>query len=326
MSPTGTASAVAATVRDTRFSPQFFLPVTEQACCSATPAPSHGRFDLAPSGRLRGLHLIGTVAHRFVINYAVPTNALLPMVPPGAELLLWRGRAWVSACYAEVHHLRPSWLPPMAGIGFRYLIHRTLAHLPFPDGSRHSAALVLDAAADRRGIAALSRTTTGMRFHVRPIKLVESDDRWLISMSNRSGAALFEAEIRRDCLCGTMPDRSLFASLAEAERCFLGHGYRGQWQPHKRRIRLLAQTHEPWQVLAGQATTRCHKFLESLCGQPTEADHVLTTTSVQHGFAARAINVPCDPRAVAAAHPAPSACRIVTRSVSEEYKFASEIK
>ena len=101
--------------------------------------------DLAPTEPLRGLHMIGTVTRRFLVTYPVPPAALASAVPPCGELVLHNGLAWVSACFVHIARMRPSLVPEPLGIGFNYLIHRTLARLPYPDGKMRNSVLVLEA-------------------------------------------------------------------------------------------------------------------------------------------------------------------------------------
>src|SRR6267142_2213960 len=101
--------------------------------------------NLAPTDRLRGLHMQGVVTRRFLVTYPVPPEALAAAVPPGAELLLHQGLAWVSACFVHIAGMRPSIVPEAFGIQFNYLIHRTLARLPYPDGKLRPSVLVLEA-------------------------------------------------------------------------------------------------------------------------------------------------------------------------------------
>ena len=71
--------------------------------------------------------MVGTVVRRFLISSAVPPEALASHVPPGAELSLFDGKAWVSACFVRMDDMRPSFTPSALGVKYNYLIHRTRA-------------------------------------------------------------------------------------------------------------------------------------------------------------------------------------------------------
>ena len=101
-------------------------------------------FDILPESRLAGLHMLGTVEKRFLINYAVEPTLLQFMVPPGSELSLFKRKAWLSACFVTMNDMRPSFVNSKLGMSYHYLIFRTRARLLFPDGKLRDSVLVLD--------------------------------------------------------------------------------------------------------------------------------------------------------------------------------------
>src|SRR5438270_8608110 len=103
------------------------------------------RYDIDPTTPLPGLHLEGTVTRRFLINYPVPPESLARFLPPGGEVSTCAGSAWVSACFVNINDMRPSLAPEAVGLGFNYLVHRTRARLPYPDGTKRESVLVLEA-------------------------------------------------------------------------------------------------------------------------------------------------------------------------------------
>lgn len=248
--------------------------------------------DLAPTDPLSGLHMQGVVTRRFLVTYPVPPQALAAAVPPGAELLLHQGLAWVSACFVHIAGMRPSIVPEALGIQFNYLIHRTLARLPYPDGRLRKSVLVLEANINRPVLGAIARRLTGVQFRTRPITLTEGERSWVVRMTGPEGV-LYEAEIDKDSIGTETGPRSRFAGASEADRFLLGVSFGGQWEPSAGRIRLLAETHEPWKTFVGQCKTTRHALLASLGVSGVEADHVITMTDIPHYFALRGLVVPC---------------------------------
>lgn len=238
---------------------------------------------------LTGPHLVGTVGRRFLISYPVEPALLAPRVPPGGELSTAHGKAWVSACFVRIDDMRPAGAPRALGTGFHYLIHRTRALLPYPDGRRRESVLILEPSIDRRVLSWLGRLSTGVRFHVRDVTLDESGDGWRLRMS-QGGTTLFEAEIARP-FEERMPAGSRFADPTEADGFLLGVAHGGQWHPERDRLRLVAETHDPWTTLVGTCRTRRNAFLDALGAPPTEADHVITMTGVPHYFGLRGFDV-----------------------------------
>jgi uncharacterized protein YqjF (DUF2071 family) len=248
--------------------------------------------DLSPTEPLRGLHMKGTVTRRFLVTYPIPPEVLAPAVPPCGELVLHNGLAWVSACFVHIARMRPSFMPDLLGIGFNYLIHRTLARLPYPDGKMRNTVLVLEANINRQLLALIARKMTGVRFRVREITLTDLNDAWVIRMKERQ-KVLYEAEIYKDSIDTEFDGRSQFMSAGAADRFLLGISFGAQWEPGAGRIKLLAETHDPWHTYVGQCKTNRHALLKSLGVQQPSADHVITMTDIPHYFALRGIVVAC---------------------------------
>ncbi len=242
-------------------------------------------FDIPPTKRLSGLHLDGTVMRRFLINYPVPPEALDRFLPPGAELSTWAGFAWVSACFVKIERMRPSPVPEaLGGIEFNYLIHRTRARLPYPDGKKRESVLVLEPNINRKFFSHIGRKTPGVNFTYRDISLTSTAESYRITMKEKSGALLYEAELPKASFKKKLPDSSRFTDVEQADDFLLGVSYGGEWQAGAKRLRLFAETHDPWEASVGTCHTTRNVFLEGLGLRP-EADHVITMTRIPHYFA-----------------------------------------
>jgi uncharacterized protein YqjF (DUF2071 family) len=248
--------------------------------------------DLSPTEPLRGFHMKGIVTRRFLVTYPVPPDRLATAVPPSGELIVHNGFAWVSACFVHIAGMRPSLLPKTMGIGFNYLIHRTMALLPYPDGKMRKTVLVLEANINRKFLGFMARTMTGVRFQFRDITLSDLDDRWIVRMK-RGHEVLYEVEVYKDSIGTELDRQSQFASASAADSFLLGLSFGAQWEQERRRISLLAETHDPWQTYVGRCKTNHHALLNSLGIEQKHADHVITMTDVPHYFAVRGIVVPC---------------------------------
>ena len=249
-------------------------------------------YDLDPTTPLGGIHMVGVVRRRFLVSYAVEPSLLSTRVPPGAELSTHNGFAWVSACFVELAGMRPSFVPKGLGSRFRYLIHRTRARLLYPDGVLRESVLVLEANMNKPFLALLGRVTTGVNFRVREIDLVEGDDGWELSMA-ANGSVLYRASIPRLSIGESLPENSMFQNTSDADRFLLGVSYGGEWDKPKGRLRLLAETHDPWTAFAGACDTKRFDFLEKLGASSLQADHVVTMTNIPHYFALRGFDVQC---------------------------------
>ena len=133
---------------------------------------------------------------------------------------------------------------------------------------------------------------TGVRFRVREITLTELNDAWIVRMKERQ-EVLYEAEIYKNSIDTQFHGQSQFVNASAADQFLLGISFGAQWEPDSGRIKLLAETHDPWNTYVGQCKTNRHAFLTSLGVQQPTADHVITMTNIPHYFALRGIVVPC---------------------------------
>ena len=200
----------------------------------------------------------------------------------------------MSACFVHIKRMRPSPLPEaVGGIGFNYLIYRTRARLPFPDGRCREFVLVLEANINRPVFALLGRQTPGVRFRARDIALTTTCELFTITMRDDNGALLYDAVLPRASFTAHLPAGSCFPSLDQADQFLLGVPFGGEWHPDAGRLRLFAETHDPWEARAGTCQTRCNTFLVGL-GVCPEADHVITMTRVPHYFPLFGFDVPVE--------------------------------
>jgi hypothetical protein len=152
--------------------------------------------------------------------------------------------------------------------------------------------LVLEANINRQLLGSIARKMTGVRFQVREITLTDLNDAWVIRMKERQ-EVLYEAEIYKDSIDTQFHGPSQFMSADAADRFLLGISFGAQWEPEVGRIKLLAETHDPWETYVGQCKTKQHALLKLLGVQQQSADHVITMTDIPHYFALQGLVVAC---------------------------------
>ena len=240
-------------------------------------------FDLNPTDRLSGIHMIGMVERRFLISYPVPPESLSHYLPPGAELSLYEEHAWVSACFVHMTGMRPNFMPKLVGMEFNYLIFRTRAKLPFPDGQLREAVLVLQPNMNRRFLSKSGSLFTGVGFQYREINFTEDEEHWFVNMKQKD-QLLFDARILKSSCSELIATESCFPDAETADDFLLGVSFGGQWVEGEPVLKLLPETHEPWVTQTCQTVTRKNEFLESLGVSPVESDHTITMSHIPHYF------------------------------------------
>ena len=79
-----------------------------------------------------------------------------------------------------------------------------------------------------------------------------------------NGSLLYRASIPRRSIGESLPVNSIFENTSDADRFLLGVSYGGEWDKPKGRLRLLAETHDPWTAFAGACHTERFDFFEKL--------------------------------------------------------------
>jgi len=168
-------------------------------------------------------------------------------------------------------------------MGFNYLIHRTRARLPFPDGKLREAVLVLEPNINRRLLSSFGSLLTGVGFRTRAIDFTDNDDNWQIQMTSE-GELLYDVTILKSSCSESISCDSRFTTAQEADDFLLGVSFGGQWTKGQRNLKLLPETHDPWATLACTCITHKNQFLESLGAGAVDADHVITMAQIPHYF------------------------------------------
>lgn len=179
--------------------------------------------------------------------------------------------------------MRPNILPRFVGMGFNYLIHRTRARLPFPDGKLREAVLVLQPNINRQLLSSFGSLFTGVGFRTRQIDFTEDRDNWRIRMVSQD-KLLYDATIVKSSCSITISNKSRFATAGQADEFLLGVSFGGQWLEGQRTLKLLPETHDPWDTLACTCITHKNLFLESLGVDTVDADHAITMAQISHYF------------------------------------------
>lgn len=81
--------------------------------------------------RRHPLPICARFEHSLVLIYAVPSDVLAPLVPPGLQVDTWNSLGFLAAAFVQTRELRPDFLPRLCGrdfflAGYRIFVrHRT---------------------------------------------------------------------------------------------------------------------------------------------------------------------------------------------------------
>ena len=78
--------------------------------------------------------LVGVIARRTLVNFAVDPEIARRLVPPQLEVVLRNGRAIAGVCLIRLEHLRPKGMPSAFGLASENMAHRIAIRFETADG------------------------------------------------------------------------------------------------------------------------------------------------------------------------------------------------
>jgi len=190
----------------------------------------------------------------WLLTFRVRPDALARRLPAGTEPWCYDGSAWLSVVIARMSDMRPTFLPPLFGVGFDQVVYRAVACR-----GRERGVVFLRTEANHRLYAWGGDLLTHFHFHHAPIRFEAAPHRTTVEVDQPGRAAFratFDATDDQQTLLSTTP----FASVEELRHqlCDLFHAFsvhprsgrpgrvtvdRAEWA-----IRMVkpSRVHAPW--------------------------------------------------------------------------------
>ena len=198
--------------------------------------------------------------HSLVLTYALPSEILKPLLPPGLTLDAYRGFGFVAIAMVQTEELRPTFCPAQFGRDFFLSGYRIFARYRTSDGRTLRGLRILRSDTDTCSMAFFGNRLTHYNYQKADVFLRERPDELEIKIKTPAVKADLHvlAEIGGKESVG-LPDGSPFQNLREA-RLFAGplpftfdyeketnsivriEGVRQNWKPIPVKVNVLKKT------------------------------------------------------------------------------------
>ncbi len=188
------------------------------------PASSGRTFEmLAPLRWLRRhpLPVRAFFRHSLVLCYALPSDVLAPLLPPGLVLDEHRGFGFVAIAMVQTESLRPTFLPEFLGQDFFLSGYRIFARFKTASGRTLRGLRILRSDTDRRVMAFVGYCLTHYNYRLARVNLRVTAQRLEVEIRTPKAEADLRVVADLSTRPAPLPAGSPFAGVREA-RLFAG--------------------------------------------------------------------------------------------------------
>jgi hypothetical protein len=156
--------------------------------------------------------------HSLVLTYALPSEVLSPLLPPGLELDTYGPFGFLAVAMVQTQALRPSFLPPSFGQEFFLAGYRIFARFRSPSGRLLRGLRILRSDANRRIMVWGGNLLTHYQYRLSKASLVENHGNLDITISTPRAEADVQVTAHVDEQVDAPPPGSPFQDLRQARR------------------------------------------------------------------------------------------------------------
>jgi hypothetical protein len=166
-----------------------------------------------------------------VVTYALPQEALTPLLVPGLTLDTHRGYGFVAIALVQTRKLRPAGWPAMLGQDFFLSGYRIFTRFETTAGRVLRGLQILRSDTDRRRMALMGNLLTHYNYQHARVELTDDDRRLEIRIHTPDRAA--DLVVIADRESPVLPDGSVYTFDYEPETrsIVMIRGVRSNWMP-----------------------------------------------------------------------------------------------
>lgn len=166
-------------------------------------------------------HPIPIIAHFrdcLVLTYALPTELLTPLLPPGLTIDAYGKWGFVAIALVQTERLRPTGFPVFAGRDFFLAGYRVFARFETATGAKLRGLRILRSDTDRRMMAMFGNLLTHYNYHVARVRIEREAQRLRVRIDTPSGSADLWVTAELSGMPAGLPDGSVFERESDARR------------------------------------------------------------------------------------------------------------
>jgi hypothetical protein len=153
-----------------------------------------------------------------VLAYAVPAQALRPLLPPGLMLDTFGDFGFLAVALVETRNLRPAFLPASLGTSFFLSGYRIFARYKTNAGRTLRGLRILRSDTDRRSMQIFGNLLTHYGYERSQCRLHRTPQKYEIQVTTPTGQADLHVEADLSNQTPTLPSGSPFSDFKEARK------------------------------------------------------------------------------------------------------------
>ncbi len=206
--------------------------------------------------------------HCLVVTYALPADALIPLLPPGLTLDTLDNYGFVAVALVQVEHMRPAAVPPGLGFSCTLAGYRIFARFTTPQNSRWRGLRILRSETNNRFIQFGGNFLTHYNYHFAHSKYECTCEHLRVQSTAKDGLQV-DISARIDQPAATLPAGSVFNDFTQARRFAGPLPYTFDYEPQTHSIIAIRGDRPHWNPMPVEVEVHRCDFI----AQPPFAEH-----------------------------------------------------
>jgi hypothetical protein len=197
-----------------------------------------------------------------VLTYALPQNVLLPLLPPGLELDIFKDFGFLAIAMVQTERLRPFFLPRGFGQDFFLTGYRIFTRFRISGGHTLRGLRILRSDTNRRLMIAFGNLLTHYAYRLASVTVSATEDQLEVETKTPEAEADLHVIAKTDRPAGELPIGSPFADFHQA-RLFAGPlPFTFDYEPQTHSIVIIEGVRKKWSPKPVHVEVLKNTFLE----------------------------------------------------------------
>lgn len=166
-------------------------------------------------------HVLPIKAHlgaSLVLTYAIPEEALRPLLSPGLRLDTYGDFGFLAIAMVETHNLRPAFLPAGSGLNVFLAGYRIFTRYQAPSGRTLRGLRILRSDTDRPSMRVFGNLLTHYGYELSRCYVRRTENTYAVKICSPNGDADLEVEADISGDATSLPPESPFPDFREARK------------------------------------------------------------------------------------------------------------
>jgi hypothetical protein len=211
------------------------------------------------------------LAASLVLAYALPSEVLKPLLPPGLKLDTYGDFGFLAIALVETRALRPAFLPEAMGLNFFLAGYRIFTRYQTPSGRTLRGLRILRSDTDRRSMAVFGNLLTHYGYERSRCEVSRSESTFAVGIRSPMGTADLEVQADISADATSPPPGSPFPDLREARKFAGPLPFTFDYERQTHSMIRVEGVRREWNPRPVSVTVRRNTFLDQECFRSTKA-------------------------------------------------------